>query len=67
MEDRILKNIVKELREKNNLTQEALANELKVSRQTINSIETNKYVASLELALKIARFFNLKVEDIFKI
>jgi putative transcriptional regulator len=62
-----LKNILKELREKRKLTQEMLATKLDVSRQTINSIETNKYVASLDLALKIAKFFNLKVEDIFKI
>lgn len=62
-----MKNILKELREKRNLTQEMLATKLDVSRQTINSIETNKYVASLDLALKIAKFFNLKVEDIFKI
>ena len=62
-----MKNILKELREKRKLTQEMLATKLDVSRQTINSIETNKYVASLDLALKIAKFFNLKVEDIFKI
>lgn len=62
-----MKNIVKELREKRKLTQETLATKLNVSRQTINSIETNKYVASLDLALKIAKFFDLKVEDIFKI
>ena len=62
-----MKNIVKELREKRKLTQEMLATKLNVSRQTINSIETNKYVASLDLALKIAKFFDLKVEDIFKI
>jgi putative transcriptional regulator len=62
-----LKNILKELREKRKLTQETLATKLNVSRQTINSIETNKYVASLDLALKIAKFFDLKVEDIFKI
>ena len=62
-----MKNIVKELREKSKLTQETLATKLNVSRQTINSIETNKYVASLDLALKIAKFFDLKVEDIFKI
>jgi putative transcriptional regulator len=62
-----LKNIVKELREKSKLTQEMLATKLNVSRQTINSIETNKYVASLDLAIKIAKFFNLTVEEIFKI
>jgi putative transcriptional regulator len=62
-----LKNILKELREKRKLTQEMLATKLNVSRQTINSIETNKYVASLDLAIKIAKFFDLTVEDIFKI
>ena len=62
-----MKNILKELREKRKLTQEMLATKLNVSRQTINSIETNKYVASLDLAIKIAKFFDLTVEDIFKI
>lgn len=59
------KNRLKEMREKNKLTQESLAQKLSVSRQTIISIENNRYVPSLELALKIANLFKCKVEDIF--
>lgn len=60
-----MKNNIEQLRKKANITQEELANNLKVSRQTINAIENRKYCPSLELAFKIARFFNLKVDDIF--
>ena len=48
-----------------NITQAALAEKVKVSRQTINAIESNKYVPSTILALKIARVFQKKLEDIF--
>ena len=48
-----------------NITQAALAEKVKVSRQTINAIESNKYVPSIILALKIARVFQKKLEDIF--
>ena len=48
-----------------NITQEELANELGVSRQTIVAIENDKYNPSLELAFKIARKFDVKIEDIF--
>ena len=47
------------------ITQEELAIKISVSRQTINAIELNKYVPSTVLALKLARVFNKKVEDIF--
>jgi len=47
------------------LTQEALAQELKVTRQTILAIEKGKYDPSLELAFKIARFFGVSVEEVF--
>lgn len=47
------------------LTQEALAQELKVTRQTILAIEKGKYDPSLELAFKIARFFGVPIEEIF--
>ena len=47
------------------LTQEDLAKELKVTRQTIIAIEKLKYDPSLGLAFKIARFFNVQIEDIF--
>ncbi len=48
-----------------NLTQEALANLVSVSRQTINAMESNKYVPSTVLALKIAKVFGKTVEEIF--
>jgi putative transcriptional regulator len=48
-----------------NITQADLAEKVDVSRQTINAIESNKYVPSTVLALKIAKVFKKKVEDIF--
>lgn len=48
-----------------NITQAELANLIKVSRQTINSIEAGKYVPSTVLALKLARLFSKPVEEIF--
>ena len=48
-----------------NITQEELSQKVCVSRQTINAIELNKYLPSTLLALKIGRFFNKKVEEIF--
>ncbi len=62
-----MKNKVKELRAANNITQTQLADELSVTRQTIFAIETSMYVPSTVLALKIARIFNKKVEDIFEL
>ncbi|KAA6328543.1 hypothetical protein EZS27_022577 [termite gut metagenome] len=47
------------------ITQQQLAEMIRVSRQTINAIETDKYVPSTVLALKIAKVCNKKVEDIF--
>lgn len=47
------------------LTQEDLANQVGVTRQTILAIEKNKYVPSLELAFKIARVFGKNIEEIF--
>ncbi len=47
------------------LTQEDLAKKISVSRQTINSIEKNRYVPSTILALKLAAIFNKSVDDIF--
>ena len=62
-----VRNYVKENRENRKLTQEALANHMDVSRQTIISIENGKYVASLVLALKLASFFNTSVEKLFSL
>ena len=58
-------NEVRRLREDRDLSQGALANELRVSRQTINAIETGRYLPSLPLAFAIARFFGRHIEEIF--
>jgi putative transcriptional regulator len=60
-----IKNQVRKFREEKDITQEELAKELDVSRQTINAIETGKYNPSLELALEVANFFNTEVEEVF--
>jgi len=60
-----LKNRLHVLRAEQRWTQADLAEQLGVSRQTINSIETEKYEPSLSLALKIARLFGKPVEEIF--
>lgn len=60
-----MKNRVPELRQQRKWSQGELADELGVSRQTINAIETEKYDPSLPLALKIARLFSQPVEKIF--
>ena len=59
------KNRLKEYREKNSLSQEKLAEKADVTRQTIISIENGRYVPSLVLALKFAKIFRCKIEDIF--
>jgi len=50
-----------------NLTQDDLAKKIGVSRQTINSIEANRYVPSTVLALKLSELFNKPVNDFFKL
>ncbi len=60
-----MKNIIKIFRAMHDLTQEALANDLGVTRQTILAIEKGKYDPSLELAFKIARYFGVSIEEIF--
>jgi len=60
-----MKNKLRVYRAVYNLTQEELAKKLGVSRQTIIAIEKGKYDPSLRLAFKIARFFGVKIEDIF--
>ena len=56
---------IQELRKTQKLSQAELADALGVTRQTITSLEKGRYTASLELALKIARFFGKSIEDIF--
>ena len=60
-----MENRVRELREKNGLTQEQLANRVGVSRQTIISIETGRYNPSLVLAYKLAKNFGRSIEEVF--
>jgi putative transcriptional regulator len=62
-----MQNTIKVERAIKNFTQADLADKIGVSRQTINAIETNKYIPSTILALKIARVFGKKVEDIFSL
>lgn len=59
-------NKIKVFRAMRDMTQEKLAEEVGVTRQTIIAIEKNKYVPSLELAFKISQVFNETIEDIFK-
>ena len=60
-----MKNSIKVFRAKHSLTQEQLADKIKVSRQTVIAIESNKYLPSLGLAFKIANLFKVKIEDVF--
>lgn len=60
-----MKNNIRILRKEFKISQEKLARELGVTRQTIIAIENNKYDPSLNLALKISKFFNKYVEEIF--
>ena len=61
-----MKNKLRELRAAKEWSQSDLADKLGVSRQTVNAIETEKYDPSLPLALKVARLFKKKIEDIFE-
>jgi putative transcriptional regulator len=61
-----LKNRLRVLRAERHLSQAALANQLAVSRQTINAIETGKYDPSLPLAFRIARLFGRSIEGVFE-
>lgn len=56
---------VRQLRAERGISQGQLAQELGVSRQTINSIENERYTPTLKLAIAIARFFNRSVEEVF--
>jgi len=60
-----LSNDIRERRTKSSLSQAQLAEAMGVSRQTINSIETGRYIPSLPLALALARYFEATVEEVF--
>ncbi len=60
-----MKNRLEEIRKQHGIKQEDLAEALEVSRQTIGSLENGRYNPSIILAFKIARYFNMSIEDIF--
>ncbi|WP_048152500.1 helix-turn-helix transcriptional regulator [Methanolacinia paynteri] len=60
-----MKNRIKVFRAMHDMTQEGLAKELGVTRQTILAIEKGKYDPSLDLAFKIANYFDVKIEEVF--
>jgi putative transcriptional regulator len=60
-----LKNKLEEIRKQKGIKQEELADAMGVSRQTISSLENGRYNPSVILAIKLARYFRLSVEDIF--
>lgn len=60
-----MKTHIAQLRKQHRISQEELGLAVGVSRQTITSIEREKYIASLPLAYKIATYFNLSIEDVF--
>ncbi|GAA2985378.1 MULTISPECIES: helix-turn-helix transcriptional regulator [Streptosporangium] len=62
-----MRNTVRELRTRRGLSQGDLATAMGVSRQTINSIETGRYLPSLPLAIALSRFFGTTVEEVFDV
>ena len=60
-----MKNRLEEIRKERGIEQEELAAALEVSRQTIGSLENGRYNPSIILAFKLARYFNMSIEDIF--
>lgn len=60
-----VKNNIKKIRMEKGIKQIRMAEDLQVTRQTMNAIENNRYNPSLELALKIVRYFNVPIEDVF--
>jgi len=60
-----MKNHLEAIRKQRDITQEALAATLEVSRQTVSSLESGRYNPSILLAFKIARYFDMSIEDIF--
>ena len=62
---RTVKNRLEEIRKERGIKQEELAAALEISRQTIGSLENGRYNPSIILAFKLARYFNMSIEDIF--
>jgi putative transcriptional regulator len=62
-----VKNRIKEIRLVKGISQVKMAEDLQITRQTINAIEKHKYNPSLELALKLIKYFDLTIDEIFKL
>lgn len=62
-----VKNNIRKIRKEKGISQLKIAEDLQVTRQTFTAIEKNKYNPSLELALKIIRYFDLPIEEVFKL
>ncbi|HGF7569658.1 TPA: helix-turn-helix transcriptional regulator [Enterococcus hirae] len=60
-------NHIKEIRVQRGITQMKMAEDLQITRQTITAIEKHKYNPSLELALKLIRYFDVELEDLFEL
>ena len=60
-----MKNRIEEIRKEHGIRQEELAKVLGVSRQTISSLETGRYNPSINLAYKVAKYFNMTIEEVF--
>ena len=58
-------NHIREMRQQRGITQVQMAVDLQITRQTINTIEKNKYNPSLELALKLVKYFDVPIEELF--
>ena len=60
-----MKNNIESIRKQNKISQQELADTLEVTRQTISSLENGRYNPSIVLAFKLAKFFNMSIEEIF--
>ena len=60
-----MKNRIEEIRKEKGIRQEDFAKEMGVSRQTISSLENGRYNPSIMLAYKIAKYFNMTIEEVF--
>ncbi|WP_414047727.1 helix-turn-helix transcriptional regulator [Macrococcus equi] len=63
----IVTNFIKEHRTARNISQVQMAKDLEITRQTINAIENHKYNPSLELALKLMQYFEVPIEELFRL
>ena len=67
MMSEVLDNNIAKLRSKQKISQQQLADAISVSRKTISTVETGRFIPSVVIALKLARFFDVPVEKIFEL